>query len=459
MTAQKNQEEFELKAFKAYDIRGIYGRDFDGTTVYRIGFFLPGLLSAARVLVGYDCRESTPEVLRNLIKGITDAGADVFNIGLATTPMVYFATAMHGFKASVQITASHNPGEYNGLKISREGALPVGYDSGLKELEIMVENNNVEPTEVKGKVVQLTNIKDEYLSFLKEFRGDYSNLEFGIDCSNGMASILVCDLFGSAPEVIYDTLDGTFPNHPPNPLEEENTRDLKNLVLEKELDIGVIFDGDADRVMFVDDRGRFIRPDLITAVLGLHYLLERKGYVLCDIRTSRAVMEYIEKLGGRPYMWKVGHSHAKMKMKELNALYGGELAGHYYFSEFFNCDSGMLAALLVLNIAVQLKMNGITFSSLIDSISTYSNSGEVNFRIDDKKAAMERLKDYFTSRVKPDAVYDFDGYRIEFPDWWFSIRPSNTEPYLRLVIEAADEELLESKLNKIKELLGSEGHC
>lgn len=444
-----------MKAFKAYDIRGVYGKDFNGATVYRIGFFLPGLLSAERVLVGYDCRESTPELFQNLVKGITDAGADVFNMGLATTPMVYFATATHGFKASVQITASHNPGEYNGLKISRGGALPVGYDSGLKELEAMVENEDAEPSELKGKVIELPNIKDEYLSFLNKFRGDYTDLKFGIDCSNGMASILVDDLFGSTPEVIYDILDGTFPNHPPNPLDEKNTEDLKNLVIGKELDIGVIFDGDADRVMFVDDRGRFVRPDLITAVLGLHYLQKNKGYVLCDIRTSRAVIEYIEKLGGRSFMWKVGHSNAKMKMKELKAIYGGELAGHYYFSEFFNCDSGMLAALLVLNIAVQLKERGRTFSSLIDSISTYANSGEVNFRIDDKETAMESLKNYFTSKENPDAIYDFDGYRIEFPDWWFSIRPSNTEPYLRLVTEAINEKLLESKLNKIRQLLES----
>lgn len=447
-----------MRAFKAYDIRGVYGKDFNGMTVYRIGFFLPGLLSAEKVLVGYDCRESTPELFQNLVKGITDAGADVFNMGLATTPMVYFATKTHGFKASVQITASHNPAEYNGLKISREGALPVGYDSGLRELEEMVENEDTEPSELKGEVVVLPDIKREYLSFLKKFRGDYNDLEFGIDCSNGMASILVGDLFGTAPEVIYDILDGTFPNHPPNPLDEKNTIDLKNLVIKKELDIGVIFDGDADRVMFIDDRGRFVRPDLITAVLGLHYLQKKKGYVLCDIRTSRAVIEYIEKLGGRPFMWKVGHSHAKMKMKELNAIYGGELAGHYYFSEFFNCDSGMLAALLVLNIVVKLKERGRTFSSLIDSISTYANSGEVNFRIDDKEAAMENLKNYFTSREKPDAVYDFDGYRIEFPDWWFSIRPSNTEPYLRLVTEAIDEKLLVTKLNKIRHLLEPGGH-
>lgn len=445
--------ERKLKAFKAYDIRGVYGRDFDGTTVYRIGFFLPRLLSTGRILVGYDCRESTPDVLKNLLRGLTDAGADVFDMGLATTPMVYFATATHDFDASVQITASHNSKEYNGLKISRTGALPVGYDSGLRELERMVESCNAEPTVIRGEVMELPDIKEEYVSFLKKFHGDYAKLKFGIDCSNGMASILVGEIFGADPEYIYDTMDGAFPNHAPNPLVEENTNDLKDLVRRKKLDIGVIFDGDADRVMFIDNRQRFVRPDIITAVLGLHYLTEEKGYVLHDIRTSRAVIEYIEKLGGKPFMWKVGHSHAKIQMRKLNAIYGGELAGHYYFREFFNCDSGMLASLLVLNIAAELKEEGKTFSSLIDSISTYANSGEINFRIEDKKGAMETLKNYFTSRENPVALSDFDGYRIEFPEWWFNIRPSNTEPYLRLVAEASDETLLERKLDKIRELL------
>jgi len=321
----------------------------------------------------------------------------------------------------------------------------------------MVEKDGIQPAVFKGQVKELSGIKAQYITFLKKFRGDYSNLNIGIDCSNGMASLLAGDVFGNEPAYLFDRMDGSFPNHPPNPLDEKNTADMKRLVLDGGLDAGMIFDGDGDRVMFIDERGRFVRPDLITGVLGIHYLKEEKGRVLHDIRTSRGVIEYIKKLGGLPFMWKVGHSHAKLKMRELNAIYGGELAGHYYFREFFNCDSGMLAAILVLNIISELKKRGETFSSLIDTIDVYSNSGEINFRIEDKESAMNRVRDYFTGIEKPIAFYDFDGYRIEFPQWWFSIRPSNTEPYLRLVTEAETPELLNEKLKIIRELIKKAG--
>ncbi len=443
----------KMKAFKAYDIRGVYGRDFSGETVYRIGFFLPRLLKADKVLVGYDCRKSTPDILSHLFRGITDSGADVYDIGYATTPMVYFATAVHGFGASLQITASHNPAEYNGLKVSRRGALPVGYDTGLNELEKLVETGAVQPAVWGGEVKELPDVKKEYITFLEKFRGDYSALKVGIDCSNGMASLLARDIFGDGPQYIFDRMDGSFPNHSPNPLDSKNRADLKKLVLDAGLDAGVIFDGDGDRVMFIDEEGRFVRPDIITGVLGIHFLRKDSGRVLHDVRTSRGVIEFIESLGGRPFMWKVGHSHAKMKMRELNAIYGGELAGHYYFRDFFNCDSGMLAAILVLNILSELKNQGKTFAGLIDSIDIYSNSGEINFHVDDKESAMNSVRDYFTGNKIPSAFYDFDGYRIEYPRWWFNIRPSNTEPYLRLVAEAQTPELLEEKIEKIKELI------
>lgn len=443
-----------MKAFKAYDIRGIYGRDLDDDTVYRIGFHLPRLLQAEKVLVGHDCRLSTPQVLKALTRGIADSGADVFEMGLATTPMVYYATASHGFPASVQITASHNPKEYNGLKISRNGALPVGYDTGLSELEKMVESDHIQPAAFRGRKVPLPGIRDEYISFLEGFRSDHSVLRTAVDCSNGMASLIAREVLGEGPEYIFDTMDGNFPNHPPNPLDQKNSEALRELVKERELDVGVIFDGDGDRVMFIDDRGRFVRPDIITAVLGLHYLTLEKGRVLHDVRTSRGVIQFIEELGGRPYMWKVGHSHAKMKMRELGAIYGGELAGHYYFRDFYGCDSGMLAAVIVLNILAGRKRRGDSLSSLVDEVDIYANSGEVNFRIQDKISAMNRIRDHFASLEDPLAVYDFDGYRMEFPRWWFNVRPSNTEPYLRLVAEADDARLLEEKLREITELIG-----
>lgn len=444
-----------MSVFKAYDIRGVWGRDFDGDLVYRIGRWLPGLLQAREVLVGRDCRASSPEIFRRLAEGINDAGADVVSAGLCTTPMVYYLTASRGFRASVQITASHNSREYNGLKISREGALPVGGDSGLDRLEALVARDPGPPGPTRGAVREEKGVLEDYLTFLGGFLGDPSGLRLGIDCSNGMTSLLARSLFGGNPEYLFDTLDGSFPNHEPNPLLEENVAALKDLVVRKELDLGVVFDGDGDRAVFVDDQGRFIRPDIITAVLGLHFLAREKGVVLHDIRTSRAVVDFLRNLGGEPFMWKVGHSFAKRKLRELNAIYGGELAGHYYFREFFHCDSGMLAAIHVLDIVAGLKRRGGSLSALVDSIATLANSGEINLRIEEKQAAMDRLLAEFIRREEPTALYDFDGYRVEFADWWFNVRPSNTEPYLRLIVEAADPAMLEEKLGEILRLLNA----
>ncbi|OVE76789.1 phosphoglucomutase, partial [bacterium E08(2017)] len=376
-------------------IRGVFNRDFNGDDAYRIGYYLPHLLDAKAILIGRDARASTEEIYEQLTKGITDAGADVVSIGLATTPMVYYATAKHGFEASVQITASHNPPEYNGMKVSRANAVPVGYDTGLSDLEEMIKKPAPGPVLARGSISE-KNILPEYIDFMKSKLGDLSGLKIGVDCSNGMAGLLIRDILGEGPEYIFEEIDGTFPNHAPNPLDESNLDDIKKLVDDNNLDIGVIFDGDADRVMFIDELGRFIRPDLIIAVIALQLIEKPHENILYDIRTSRAVTEYIEKLRGTPNMWKVGHSHAKVKMKQLNAVFGGELAGHYYFRDFFFCDSGILAALIVLNITAQLKEEGQTISSMIESINTYANSGEVNFRIQDKQAAMNELKRYFT---------------------------------------------------------------
>lgn len=440
-----------MKGFKAYDIRGIYNKDFNADDIYRVGYFLPKLLSADKILVGRDVRSSSDEMFTALCSGINDFGADVYDAGLATTPMIYWGTAKHNFPASVQITASHNPPEYNGLKISKGQALPVGYESGLNELEKLVHEEKVKPLSCRG-IVEEFELSHEYVKFLRRWI-DFTDISMAIDCSNGMASLLVKKLFGDTPEYLYNTLDGSFPNHEPNPLIEKNVEDLKKLVKEKGVDIGIIFDGDADRVMFVDEKGSFISPDLMIGILGLYFLEKEKGPVLHDIRTSRGVSEYIERLGGKPYMWKVGHAYAKVKLREIGAVYGGELAGHYYFRDFYNCDSGMLAAILVLNVVSRLKGRGKTVSEIVREVNPYAFSGEINFRIEKKQEAMEALKQTFTEKEKPSAVYDFDGYRIEFPDWWFNVRPSNTEPYLRLVVEGKTRDLMESKLNEIENVL------
>ncbi|MBR5211383.1 MAG: phosphomannomutase/phosphoglucomutase [Bacteroidales bacterium] len=444
-----------MGAFHAYDIRGVYNVDFDKDVAYKVGYFIPELLAADKVLVGRDARVSSPEIHEYLLKGITDAGADVYDIGLSTTPMVYFGTANYGFKASVQITASHNPAKYNGLKVSRENALPVGFDTGLGQIKDWIEDGReCVPAPVKGQV-HMMDIKADYLAFLLKYKGDWSGLKIAMDVSNGMASLFVRDIFGDQPAYIYEQMDGSFPNHEPNPLVQENVADLKKLVAETKSDIGVIFDGDADRVMFVDENSRFVSPDLMIAVLGHYFLEERgeKGYVHQDIRSSKAVGEYLAPMGGVMNTWRVGRAYAALKLREIDGVFGGELAGHYYFRDFFYSDSGLLAAILILNVVAKMKAQGVSLSQLIARIEKYQNSGEINFRVEDKKGAMDAVRDYFMSTEKSTAYMDFDGYRVEFPDWWFNIRPSNTEPYLRFLCEANSKELLDEKVAKVREIL------
>ena len=444
-----------MGAFHAYDIRGIYNVDFDKETAYKVGYFLPELLSADKVLVGRDARVSSPEIHEYLLKGLTDAGADVYDIGLSTTPMVYFGTANYGFKASVQITASHNPAEYNGMKVSRENALPVGLDTGLGMIKQWVESGRECPVADKRGEVYPMDIKKDYLDFLLKYKGDWSGLKIAMDVSNGMASLFVRDIFGNQPTYIYEDMDGSFPNHEPNPLNPKNIVDLQKLVAEVKADIGVIYDGDADRVMFVDENSRFISPDLMIAVLGHYFLEERgeKGAVLQDIRSSKAVGEYLAPMGGDMHTWRVGRAYAALKLRELDGVYGGELAGHYYFRDFFYSDSGILASILILNVVAKMKAEGVSLSELISRIEKYQNSGEINFKLERKQEAMDAVRDYFMSTENATASMDFDGYRVEFPQWWFNIRPSNTEPYLRFLCEATSKELLDEKVAKVREIV------
>jgi phosphomannomutase len=444
-----------MGAFHAYDIRGVYNVDFDKETAYKVGYFLPELLSADKVLVGRDARVSSDEIHEYLLKGITDAGADVYDAGLCTTPMVYFGTAFYGFNASVQITASHNPAEYNGMKVSRENALPVGYDTGLGQIKEWIESGRECPVAQERGEVRQIDVRKDYLPFLLKYKGDWSGLKIAMDVSNGMASLFVRDIFGDTTSYIYEDMDGRFPNHEPNPLVPANVVDLQKLVAETKADIGIIFDGDADRVMFVDENSRFISPDLMIAVLGHYFLEERgeKGYIHQDIRSSKAVGEYLAPMGGVMNTWRVGRAYAALKLREIDGVYGGELAGHYYFRDFYYSDSGLLAAILIVNVIAKMKAKGITLSQLIGRIEKYQNSGEINFRLEDKKGAMDAVRDYFMQNEKSTAYMDFDGYRVEFPDWWFNIRPSNTEPYLRFLCEATTKELLDEKVAKVREIL------
>ena len=444
------------KAFHAYDIRGIYGVDFTAETAYKVGYFVPGLLGTDKVLVGRDCRTSSDEIHDYVVKGICDAGADVYDLGLSTTPMVYFGTANYGFKASVQITASHNPREYNGMKVSRENALPVGLDTGLGQIKTWIEEGKETPVAAVRGEVHSFDIHEDYIAFMGRFKGDWSNLKLAFDLSNGMANLVVKDIFGEQPEYIFDTIDGSFPNHDPNPLVAKNVEPLIDLVKKTGADLGVIYDGDADRVMFVDDRARFIAPDLVIALMSMYFIGERgekNPRVLQEIRSSKAVAEYLAPLGVDLHTWRVGRAYAAPKLREIDGLWGGELAGHYYFKDFFYSDSGLLASMIMLRIVAALKKEGRSISSVIDGMSSYRNSGEINFKLDDKQAAMDAVKEHFLAKEEATVFMDFDGYRAEFRDWWFNIRPSNTEPFLRFICEATSDSLLEEKIAETQKIL------
>ncbi|MFO7789803.1 MAG: phosphomannomutase/phosphoglucomutase [Bacteroidales bacterium] len=444
-----------MKAFKAYDIRGIYQQDIDEDLAYKIGYFLPGVLKADRVLIGRDMRHSSEDLFDMLARGIMDAGAKVFDAGLTTTPMIYWGTAKYGFPASVQITASHNPAEYNGFKVSGKDAKPIGYDSGLKEIEKCITNNeDIIPVENPG-FYRALDYRDTYLDFLKQYKPDISDLNIVIDGSHGMGGPFIKSLLKKRPVYIYERPDGDFPNHDGNPLKAENLRDLKKLVKSNNADIGIIFDGDADRVMFVDENAEFISPDLMIAFIGEFFedRLKPGTRLIQDIRTSKSVAEYLSKYKIDMHTWRVGRAYAASKLKEIDGLYGGELAGHYYFKDFYYSDSGLLACLIVLQVLKKLKAKGITLSERIADISRYHSSGEINFKIQQKKEAMEAVKEHFMEQEKPASFLDFDGYRLNYPDWWFNIRPSNTEPYLRLIAEASDKAMLDTKVEEIKKII------
>ena len=446
-----------MGAFHAYDIRGIWGKDWDLEVAYKVGYFIPVLLEADKVLVGRDCRVSSPEIHDAVVKGINDAGADVYDIGLSSTPMVYFGTANYGFKASVQITASHNPAEYNGMKVSTTDAQAIGFDAGLGMIKSWIDEGRPTPVAAKRGQVFQKEIMDDYLAFMRKFVGDYSDLCIAMDLSNGMANLFAKDIFGTGDNIhyLFDTLDGRFPNHEPNPLIEKNCLPLEEKVRQVGADAGVIYDGDADRVMFVDEKGTFISPDLMIALMGRYFVGERglKGIVLQDIRSSKAVGEYLAPMGCRMQTWKVGRAFAAAKLREIDGVWGGELAGHYYFRDFFYSDSGLLASIIILNIVADLKKEGKTLSQAIAEIVRYQNSGEINYRVEDKKGAMDAVRAYFTAAETPTAMMDFDGYRVEFPQWWFNIRPSNTEPYLRFICEASSRALLDEKIAQVDKIL------
>ena len=476
--------------FKAYDMRGTFGVDFDLDTVYKVGLALPKVVKGKRWLVGRDCRTTSDAVHDALVKGLSEAGAEVSDLGLCTTPMVYYFTAADGFDGSVMITASHNPPTDNGLKVSKATALPVGYANGLNEVEKLVNASTASLDEefksryadtgemtlgaMTAKVGVMTArlqnghtrppaysqsiAWERYVAWHVQRCADLSNLKFAVDCSNGMSGIFAEDVFPNAV-LLNDEQDGKFPAHSPNQLKAEAREQIAKVVREKGLDCGVVFDGDADRAMFVDERGEFVQPDYLIPVVARATMESSESQsgkvkIIHDVRTSRGAIETLREDGFEPEMVPVGHAFAKPILRKIGALCGGELAGHYYFSEFFGCDSGLLAATRILSEIAKAKAEGKTFSEMMKPIvSRYANSGEINFKVEDKEAAIERVLAAAKSFAEETGRSEIDGYRLEYRDGWISVRKSNTEPYLRLLVECRTKEMLDNWVGRLSDAI------
>jgi phosphomannomutase len=443
--------------FKAYDVRGIVPTQLNEEIAYKIGLAFQFVLDAEdrahgnTVVVGRDMREHSPGIEKALTRGLTDAGLDVVDIGLTTTPMNYFAISHLKAAGGVQVTASHNPAQYNGLKFSRHGALPVSGEGGIKVMEEKVTAGDLPKAEKPGTVSK-ADIYEAYqkhiLSFLRH--AEKRRLKVAIDAANGMGTIdkETLEKMGIDLVPLYFELDGSFPNHEANPLKEENLHDVMKLVREHGADLGVAFDGDSDRAAFIDETGEAIGSDLMTALIAGELLDREPGKaVIYDLRSSRAVPEYIQEHGGVARRERVGHSFMKATLRQLNGIFGGELAGHYYFRDHSYADAPLLSVVEVLNL---LRETGKPLSELVRPLRRYAKSPEINFEVEDKQAKMDEL-----ARRYSDAEIDYlDGITLNYPDWWANVRPSNTEPFLRLVLEAKTAEQLEEKKRELFEILG-----
>lgn len=435
--------------FKAYDIRGIVPDEIDEEGAYRIGNALAQFLGARTIVSGRDMRVLSKEIAAAARRGILDAGVDVVDIGLVSTPACFFAGGQGGYDGAMMITASNNPGQFNGFKFCREEAVPISYESGIEEIEVIYNEGKMFKALNPGKGIE-RNITDNYLDHISRFIQYINPLTVVVDAGNGMAGKYIPLLFEKLScrlIPLYFELDGTFPNHEANPLQEENLSDLKRLVLENKADLGVAFDGDADRIMFVDDKGETIANDLITAIIA-HETLDRwpGAAIIYDLRSSWVVQEEIERHGGKAIESRVGHSYIKRHMREHNAVFGGELSGHYYFRENFYSDNAEIALIKVLNL---ISSRREPLSLIIEPLKRYFATGEINYLINDRDAGIEELAEEFFDGE----VYFMDGVSIRYQDWWFNARKSNTEPFLRLNLEARTRELMKSSLKRVESVI------
>jgi phosphomannomutase len=447
--------------FKAYDIRGVVPTELDAGLAKKIGNAFARFLKARTLVVGQDMRTHSPALADAVSAGMREAGANVIRIGLAETPMTYFAIGSRECDGGLCVTASHNPGEYNGMKLCREDAKPISKDTGIAEIERMCGEPSPPPAARPG-TEERRDVLADYVAHVARFAQLGREVKVAIDAANGMAGHSLPHVLERVPAIRAQTLymepDGTFPNHEANPLKEENLVDLKKLVGVEKCELGVAFDGDADRCCFVDEQGVTAGADLVTALLAPVFLRRFPGTaVVYDLRSSWAVKEEILKAGGVPVRDRVGHSFMKATMRQKGAMFGGELSGHFYFAENFTADSGLIAMMSVLSLLTAPANRGKTFSQLLAGVRRYHTTGEINFHVEDKAAMIAALKRRYASGRQD----ELDGITVEFGDvgegewWWFNVRPSNTEPLLRMIVEASSARLRDAKRAELVAMLGT----
>jgi phosphomannomutase len=445
--ARQRKESAMESIFKAYDIRGIYGQTLTDEMAERIGRAYATFLKPKKVVVGMDMRPHSRPLFEALARGLTRQGCDVIDIGLCSTPMTYFANGSLGADGSIMITASHNPGEWNGFKPCRAQAVPISGATGLLDLEKIVTSGSYAPAAAKPGTVSAYDIVPAYVRHVQSHVRPAGKPRLAIDFANGMGILEARALEGLVEiDPLFDTLDGTFPSHEANPLKTETLEALQARIRGGHYAFGVAFDGDADRAGFVDEKGAVVPMDIITALVAQSVLQKQKGIIFYDLRSSWSVKEVIEESGGTARMCRVGHAFIKQQMRDAGALFAGELSGHYYFKDNYYTES---AAMAILSVADIVTRAGKPLSELVRPIQRYAASGEINSEVHDTAKVLKAVK----SRYSDGRLIDLDGVSVEYADWWFNVRCSNTEPLIRLNLEAKTRPLMEKKRDELLALI------
>lgn len=438
--------------FKAYDVRGVYPSEINEAVVHDIGGAYVTYLKAKRIAVSRDMRLSSPALADAFIEGARRQGADVVDYGMMATDMMYFAVVRDGLDGGAQITASHNPKQYNGVKMVRREAFPLSGDAGINDIRDMVVNKNLPAASATMGSLTQARVLEDYVAKVMSFVDPSIIKPFNVvlDAGSGMGGLVAPELFKRLPckttRLCFD-IDGTFPNHEANPLIDENRKDITERVLAEKADIGIAWDGDADRCFFIDGNGEFIAGDFVTALLAEAFLIKQPGQsIVYDVRASYAVKDTVAKYNGKALMNRVGHSFFKKRMRDDDAVFGGEVTGHYYFRDFYFCDNGFIPALLILEL---MSRKGKTLAELLEPLrEKYFISGEINTRMPDHSQVEAKVAG-LSKKYADGNVYMMDGVSVEYPDWHFNVRASNTEPLIRLNLEGTTQQLMEEKRDEV----------